>query len=247
MPVAETTTAIATRRFEFERDRFGFANELLWEYRYGSPGVKTTVHRRTPKPDYVLRCFVLVRTARQFLYHARFEPRQPQADEQTYRRLIRDVLARNPRFRCEPDKQIVIPGYEGLRTLTEAWEQLFKFECGGAWRSYFLRSHWRMIFPISRAHQARTAEQLAKSIRRGNAPTIHLVRFPQLDMNHGMILYSVEESDDQMRFQAYDPNDPEKPSVLTYERSQRTFFLPPNLYWAGGRLNIIEIYQSWWL
>ena len=245
--VAEMTAEIAPRRFEFERDRFGFANELLWEYRYGGPGEKTTVQPRKPKPDYVLRCFVLVRAARQFLYHARFEPNEPQANEATYRQVIRAILARNPRFRCGPDEQIAVPGYSGLRDFSKAWEQMFKVECGGAWRSYVLRSHWRMVFPISRAHQARTVGRLVASIREHGAPIIHLVRFPRLNMNHGMILFAAGEEENGIRFQAYDPNDPSKPSVISYDYATRTFSLPPNLYWSGGTLDIIEIFRSWWL
>ena len=66
-------------------------------------------------------------------------------------------------------------------------------------------------------------------------------------MNHGMVLFGVEKYENGYRFQAYDPNDPEKPSVLTYEHAKRTFSLPRNLYWSGGFLNIIEIYRNWWL
>jgi hypothetical protein len=142
---------------------------------------------------------------------------------------------------------VVIPGYGGLREFSTAQERLLKFECGGAWRSYVLRSHWRMIFPISRAHQVRTAAQLLEAIRQQKVPVIHLVRFPRLNMNHGMVLFEAEESAATIRFQAYDPNDPEKPSVLSYERGKKMFSLPANLYWAGGFLNVIEIYRSWWL
>jgi len=245
--LAENTGGTTLRRFEFERDRFGFANELLWEYRHAAPGGRTVVQPRTPKPDYVLRCFVLVRAARQFLYHARFEPELERADEATYRRLVRAVLARNPRHRSLPDHQITIPGYAGLRDFSAAWEALLKREGGGAWRSYVLRSHWRMVLPISRAHQARTARQLVEALQRREAPAIHLVRFPRLDMNHGMILFDAVEDKREIGFRTYDPNDPEKPSGLTYDRARRTFFLPANLYWAGGSLNIIEIFRSWWL
>jgi len=46
---------------------------------------------------------------------------------------------------------------------------------------------------------------------------------------------------------AYDPNDPQQPSQLAFDRAAKTFFLPGNLYWAGGSLNIIEIYRRWYL
>jgi hypothetical protein len=64
--------------------------------------------------------------------------------------------------------------------LSRSREAILKDECGGAWRSCVLRSHWRMIFPISRAHQIRTAEKLFAAMNEGVAPAVHLVRFPHL-------------------------------------------------------------------
>lgn len=235
------------RRFEFERDSFAFANELIWEYRFDPTTGKTTFSRREPKPAYAHRCFVLTRAARQFLYHARFDAGWSVAEDATYRRLIREVVSRNSRTPCEQGQEIIIPGYAGLRQFSQAHEQLLKSECGGAWRSYVLRSHWRMVFPISRCHQARTVARLAEAIQRNVSPIIHLVRFPRLTINHGMVLFVASESSDSVRFQAYDPNDPEKPTQLSFDRVAQTFLLPANRYWAGGRVNVIEIYCGWLL
>jgi hypothetical protein len=235
------------RRFEFARDSFAFANELLWEYQFDAVTGKTTFYRRKPKPDYALRCFVLTRVARQFLYHVRFDAEQKIAGDEIYRQLIRKVISRNPRIPCEPEKQIVISGFASLREFSAAREKLLKKGCGGAWRSYFLRSHWRIVFPISRAHQARTAESLAGALRQNFSPIIHLVKFPALTMNHGMILFGMAETKGGFEFQAYDPNHPQAPVVLTFDRAARTFFLPANLYWMGGELNIIEIFRNWFI
>jgi hypothetical protein len=235
------------RRFDFARDSFAFANELLWEYQFDATTGKTTFFRRKPKPDYALRCFVLTRAARQFLYHARFDAGQKIAGDEIYRQLIRQIISRNPRTPCEPDNQIMIPGFANLREFSAAREKLLKAACGGAWRSYFLRSHWRMIFPISRAHQARTAESLTGALRQNYSPIIHLVKFPALTMNHGMILFGVAETKDGFEFQAYDPNHPEGPVTLAFDRAMKTFFLPANLYWMGGSLDIIEIFRGWLL
>jgi hypothetical protein len=112
------------RRFDFERDAFTFPNELVWEYYFDAASGQTRAVRRRPAPRYALRCFVLVRAARQFFYHARFEPAE--------------------------------------------------------------------------------------------AP-------------------------------AYDPNDPERPARLTYDRERRTFSLPANRYWRGGALNVFEIFRRWYL
>lgn len=238
----------APRRFEFERDSFAFANELHWEYRFDSRSGTTTFRKRYPKPDYAHRCFVLTRAARQFLYHARFDEKlMPAGSEQVYRQRIKEVMSRNPRVRCRLGDEVVFPGFAGLREFSQVHEALLKAECGGAWHSYALRSHWRMIFPISRAHQAATAASLLAEIRRGASPIIHLVLFPKLTINHGMVLFDAIENARGVVFQAYDPNDPAKPSAVTFDAQTKTFSLPANRYWIGGSLDVIEIYRGWWM
>jgi hypothetical protein len=237
----------APRRFVFERDSFAFANELLWAYRLSPETGKMTFSRRVPKPDYTLRCFVLVRAARQFLYHVRFDPQAGIAEDAVYRRLVRETVSRNPRRTAAPQDQIVIPGFGCLREFSAARPRLLKEECGGAWRSYILRSHWRMVFFISRAHQQRTAVSLVNALRQGFSPIVHLVTFPALTINHGMILFDVADTEAGWSFSASDPNDPEKPAIIMFDKSASQFSLPPNAYWPGGALNIIEIFASWFL
>jgi hypothetical protein len=232
--------------FQFERDTFAFANELVCEYRFDAPDGRPKLTARVPRPDYTLRCFVLVRAARQFLYHAEFQPGLPLLPEAECRRRVRQVISRNPRVPCAPERRVRFPGCEGLRALSRIGEQLLKAECGGAWRSYVLRSHWRMVFPLSRRQQERTAERLQARLAAGFPPIVHLVRFPQLTINHGMLVFAAELSGRQTIFQAYDPNDPACPARLAYDADARTFSLPANRYWAGGNLDIIEIYRSWW-
>ncbi|MSU58320.1 MAG: hypothetical protein EXS35_09090 [Pedosphaera sp.] len=247
-PGSGMNSALPPRRFEFERDSFAFANELHWAYEFDRATGQTKFSKRDPKPTYAHRCFVLTRAARQFLYHARFDSAAVRpADEASFRRAIRAVMARNPRVPCAPETSVVFPGFAGLREFSRTHEALLKAECGGAWQSYVLRSHWRMIFPISRAHQARTAASLFAEIQRGASPIIHLVLFPKLTINHGMILFDAGETETGVTFQAYDPNLPAKPTEVSFDRATKTFSLPANHYWAGGVLDVIEIYTGWWM
>lgn len=233
------------RTFQFERDTFAFANELVWEYRLDAASGKMQTFRNDPPPRYSHRCFVLVRSARQFFYHARFEPELPQADPATYRRLIRTVVSLSPRRASPPGEQVIIPGYDSLRSFSQGQGSLLKAECGGAWQSYFLRSHWRMVFPISRAHQRQTVTQLEQGFRERVAPIAHLVRFPQLTINHGIVLFARTETEANIRYQAYDPNIPAHPVELTYDRRKATFFFPATHYWPGGQVDVIEVYRGW--
>lgn len=236
------------RRFEFERDSFAFANELHWAYEFDRTTGETKFRKRDPAPTYGHRCFVVTRAARQFLYHARFDASLPRvSDAAFYRQRIREVVARSPREKCLPDDEVVFPGFASLREFSRTYEAVLKAECGGAWRSYVLRSHWRMVFPISREHQGRTAASLLQEIQRGASPIVHLVVFPKLTINHGMILFSADERTEEITFHAYDPNQPDKPTHLAFNRATQTFALPANQYWAGGPLNVIEIYRDWWM
>ncbi len=233
------------RRFQFARDTFAFHNELVWEYRFDPATGRSTTCRNEPPPAYAHRCFVMARSARQFLYHARFDPALPRAEPATCCALIREVVSRSSRCASVDADKIVIPGYDCLRAFSQAQAPLLQSECGGAWQSYFLRSHWRMVFPMSRAHQSRMSRHLLTVFPSRIAPIIHLVRFPQLTINHGMVLFDFVETEASIRFAAYDPNIPDHPAELTYDREGRTFFLPPNHYWAGGRVDVVEVYRGW--
>jgi hypothetical protein len=233
------------RRFQFERDTFAFANELVWEYRL-DPQTQAMVPRRNePPPTYAHRCFVMTRSARQFFNHARFDPDLPAADPAVYGRLIREIASRNPRRSSADANRVVVPGFDSLRSFSRAQADVLKAHCGGAWQSYVLRSHWRMILPVSRGHQERMARQLAQGVADGRAPIVHIFRFPQLTINHGIILYEVAETETGLRFAAYDPNIPDHPTELNYDRAARLFTFPRNHYWAGGRLSVVEVYCGW--
>ena len=232
-------------RFEFERDSFAFPNELVWEYRVDAATGKQTLSTRQPPPDYAHRCFALARVVRQFFYHARFAADQPLTTETIYRERVQAVIARHPRRPCAAGDQIVFPGFAGLREFSRAHEKLLKFECGGAWRSYFLRSHWRMIFPFSRAHQTRTAKALVAALNSNRLPIVHLVKFPALTINHCIVLFNVTETRRRWEFDSYDPNNAAEPERLTFDRASQTFLLLPNACWPGGELNVSHIYRSW--
>lgn len=139
----------------------------------------------------------------------------------------------------------MIPGYTNLHAFSEAQAPLLKSECGGAWQSYFQRGHWRMIFPLSHRHQERMAKQFADSLRRNSPPVVHLIRFPRLSINHAVVLFDSKESEKEIEFAVYDPNNPEQPAKLIYDRVARRFSFPAGHYFVGGRVDAYEIYHGW--
>ncbi len=238
-------TAAGTRPFSFEQDRFAYANELVWDYHFDVTTGRTTHARHQPPPDYTHHCFVVARSARQFFQHARFDAHEPVADTATCRRLIRRVMRIDPSRRLSEEAKIVIPGYANLHEFSRAHEALLKAECGGAWRSYFQRGHWRMLFPLSRTHQEKEARRLTAALQQNRPPVVHLVRFPRLSINHAVVVFDARETEREIQFAAYDPNSPDRPTHLTYDRQQRRFHFPANPYFAGGRVDVYEIYRKW--
>ena len=235
---------VSPRPFNFQTDTFSYPNDLVWEYHYGADG-KWVHNRREPRPDYTQHCFVVARSARQFFENARFDANQPIATETQYRRLIHRVVSIDPRYALPDSKKIVVPGYANLREFSTAQEKLLKSECGGAWQSYFQRGHWRMIGHFSRASQARTAERLLDDLKDNRPPVVHIVCFPSLAINHAILAFDAKQTEKEILFSVYDPNKPESPKVLTYDRAARTFTFAANDYWPGGPLNAYEVYRSW--
>jgi hypothetical protein len=237
--------AAPQRPFNFKKDTFAYANQLDWIYHYDEKG-KWTGHPIVPRPTYKLHCFVVARSAKQFFDQARFDPSLPVADAATYRRLIRRVVT-SPAKRVRPEaEKIVIPGYPDLRSFSAAQEKLLKQECGGAWESYLQHGNWRMIMHFSRHHQEMMAEQMREELRLNLPVVAHLAIFPALTMNHAVLLFGMEESEKEIRFKTYDPNDPDAPRTLTYDRATRTFKWQRTEDFPGGSVNVYEVYHDFW-
>lgn len=232
--------------FRHPEDTLGFANETVWSYAR-DPDTGRQVHRRRePPPSYTLRCFVLARVVKQFHHHARFDPAGDRLPAAELRLRVRQVMSRNPRSRGSDAARIPFPGHQNLREFSTTHEELLKREAGGPWQSYFQRGHWRMLFPFSRASQAREAGRLVAAVRADAAAVLHVFTFPQLTVNHAIVLTAVTESDSECRFLAYDPNAPDAVLELVFDRVRRRFVLPATAYFIGGEVMAYEVFRNLW-
>ena len=232
------------RAFKFGRDTFAFKNELQWIYHAGVSVYAGGVKERNPDAEYVLHCFVLSRSARQFFQFARFDPAAKQIDDHGYTELIRKVIALDPSQRAPATDRVVIPGYPDLHSFSKARESILKSELGSAANSFLQRGNWRMIFPFSHDHQEETAKSLLAEIRIDRPPVVHLVVFPELTINHAVLLYGAREERNRIVFKVYDPNSSSSPALLTYDRRTRTFDFPRADYFVGGMVDVYEVYKS---
>ncbi|MGV3772900.1 MAG: hypothetical protein ACO1QB_08365 [Verrucomicrobiales bacterium] len=229
------------RPFQFHADKLAFTNETVWKYQFQPDGSRKVV-RRNPGPEYSLHCFVMSITTRSFFYHAAFDPTEPRETPERYQQLVDEILDRNPREVSRDP--VIIPGYANLYEFSKDYEKLIKDEAGGAWQSYFQRGNWRMIFPFSRKHQEETVAELSRKLSQNFLPVAHLARFPSLAINHAVLLYEAEELPETIVFRFFEPNDPLTPGVLVYHRAKREFSMDRNSYFAGGRVDVYEVYKN---
>lgn len=232
------------RSFTVGKDSFAFRNDLQWSYEFADNG-KVVTRDVDPPPKYPLRCFPTVRTAREFFYHAQFAPDLPRETPEGYARLAKEVVKRNSRCPAPPEERIIIPGYADLFTFSVDHEAILREACGGPLWSYLQRGNWRMIFPVTRWRNRRTARQLAEEIRDGRVPIVHFYLFPKLTVNHSLLLCGVKEEGGELFFEAYDPNNPGRPASLSFRAKEGAFLFERNQYFAGGRVSVYEVFSGW--
>lgn len=232
----------AADAFRFDRDTFAFANETVWEYHVDPVAGTSWWRERDPRPPFSLRCGTMARAARQFHEGARFVPDAPRLDAAGYERLVRAVLATDPRRVTGPP--IEIPGYASLRALSDAHPEVVQAALAGPWQSYLQRGNWRMIFPFPPASQRRAAERMRRRIDAGRPVVVHVVRYPELTLNHLVLAYAVDATPTEWRFHVYDPNDADEPIHLTWRRGAETFVFPHTPYFPGGPVRAYEAYDG---
>jgi len=184
----------------------------------------------------------MVRSAREFFYHANFRPDADRVSPADYKQLIAQVTSRDSRCPSPSDQKIVIPGFSNLHEFSEAFPDLLKRGCGTVRASYFQRGNWRMVFPFTRYGQSSQSEELQQKIELGLTPIVHLTDFPTHTINHVILLYSMTEQDGRVVFNGYDPNNPTRPAELIWADHQFTF--ERNNYFTGGKVNVYEVYKN---
>jgi hypothetical protein len=100
------------------------------------------------------------------------------------------------------------------------------------------------MMPFSRAGQKKASEVFVRKLAENQPLVVHLVRFPQLSINHAILLAGFHRTEKGIDFIAYDPNTPGDPETLRFDEASRTFFLPSNAYFYGGKVNVYEVYRS---
>jgi hypothetical protein len=138
----------------------------------------------------------------------------------------------------------VFPGYANLFDLSAAQPLVLQKNLGAGWPIFVRPGNTPMVFPPSRAHQERTFRELKQSLALKYPVIVWMVTFPDMGLNHSVLVYDVRETKTKAVFSVYDPNDVKRPKKLEYDPVSRTFSFQSTFYFPGGPVDLRTIYWS---
>ena len=241
-------SSAAASDFRFDRDTVGFANSTVFEYRQGHPHIRRQREKGEPK-RYTRRCFVLCRTTLQFHKFARFDPKTPPLDDNALAVRIRNVTRRAAWEKPLPTNQrVVFPGYADLRAMSKARREVVRANIGLGWPTYFRLGNFRMLIVHDSSYHKETHTNLDAALERGDLFVAFLTTYPNLSINHAVLVYKrkrASRNDRIERYLVYDPNHPESPRELAWSSDTGSFSYQKDWDFVGGFVHVYQIYGKW--
>lgn len=218
--------------FRFAEETFAFQNDS-----------------RSLNPDkedlYANYCFVMTRGVVQFFKFARFEPQRPVVSPQDYADLVRQVTSRSPwQDPLPPDERVVIPGYRNLHEFSRAEEAAVKAGLNARFWTLVHWTLWRVTFPVGGGHQEQVAAEVIADLRAGTPVQLLVTNFPTPELNHGVVAYDYRVVGGAVEFIVYDPNDPGRPGVISFQREPRRFWATDLHTVRPGAIRAFRMYYS---
>jgi hypothetical protein len=236
--------APAPRPFKYLTDTFSFANETVWNYVDGS--LKSdSPDAKAKKRDYTRRCFVVTRAAVQFWKFARFDPNAPPLTNDDLVGRIRQVTERSVWLPAlAKDQRIVFPGFANLRGISAANPSIFQANIGEGWPVYFRAGNMPIVVPIGRDTESELNREIYHDLQMNYPTIVWLYKFPDLDINHVLVVISGRHEGGKYHYQVYDPNYTNGPKNLDYDEASRTFAYQRTFYFKGGPVEARAIYRG---
>ena len=217
----------------FGVDTLAFRNDIRWK----NPG-KTDM--------YANYCFVMARAVTQFYRFARFAPELPRVEPAVYTSLVSEVVARAPwEDPLPPADRVVIPGYASLYEFSAAQEAAVKAGLGGFVWTFIQWTNWRVVFPVTGGQQERVARETLAELDAGRMVQLLVTNLPKVELNHTVIAYDYRIYEGRfIEFIVYDPNEPEEPGRVAFDRAERSFFASGVYDTEPGEIRAFRMYYS---
>lgn len=194
---------------------------------------------------YANYCFVMTRGVVQFSKFARFDPDQAKLPTEKYIELVREIASHSPREDAlPPEKRVVVPGYQNLQEFSRQEEAAVKAGLGSRFWTLVHWTNWRVTFSVSGEHQEGVAAETLMELRAGRPALLLVTNWPIPELNHGVVAYDYRVVDGGVEFMVYDPNEPEQPGVISFERGRRRFWATRIFDTKPGPIRAFRMYYS---
>jgi hypothetical protein len=230
--VASTAASAGPPAFAFGPDAFAFRNEI----RARHPG---------DADMYFNYCFVLARGLRQFFQSARFDPEAPRLGHAGYVARVRAIAARPAWAEPLPSaERVVIPGYAHLRAFSAGQEAAIKEGLGGPVGTWLHWTNWRVTMPAGKGHQSRVADEIAGALDAGRLAQLLVTNWPIPELNHTVVAYRFDDRGDRLDFTVWDPNEPDAPGTVSFDRIAQRFWATSVYATRPGPIRVFRMYHT---
>jgi hypothetical protein len=119
---------------------------------------------------------------------------------------------------------VVIPGFASLREFSAAEEAAIK---EGLETRFWTLVHWtnfRVVHPLPAAHQVNVAAEIVGDLASGRLVQLLVTNWPIPELNHTVVAYEYHRTPATIDFTVWDPNNPDAPGIITFDRRARHFW-----------------------
>ena len=144
-----------------------------------------------------------------------------------------------------PAERVVIPGYASLHEFSAAQEAAVKAGLGGFVWTFIHWTNWRVVFPVTGGQQERVARETLAELDAGRMVQLLVTNLPKVELNHTVIAYDYRIYEGRfIEFIVYDPNEPEEPGWVAFDRAERSFFASGVYDTEPGEIRAFRMYYS---
>jgi len=179
------------------------------------------------------------------LKFAHFAPDRPKLSPEAYTALVQQVTARSPWEESLPvERRVVIPGYRNLHEFSRDEESAVKAGLGSRFWTLVHWTNWRVTFPVAENHQEAVAAKVLADLQAGHLVQLLITNFPILEVNHGVVAYGYRVREGTIDLAVYDPNQPDRPGVVSFRSAQRHFWSTQLFNTIPGPIRAFRMHYS---
>src|SRR5436190_229405 len=105
-------------------------------------------------------------------------------------------------------------------------------------------TNWRVTFWATRDHQANVAREIVSELRAGRLVQLLVTNWPKPELNHTVVAFESRDRGAFVDFVVWDPNDPDAPGIVTFERDAGRFWATRVYDTEPGAIRVFRMYYS---